>query len=106
MYVDVWFRTCIFVSIHSSNIVESSLTFLRDESPSWSHYSLSRDHSDSLFCVDIAETEIGASGATALVEALKEMRNLEKLNLKSECLLAVMLEWYRGAVEEEVRWLV
>ena len=63
---------------------ESSLTFLRDESPSWSHNSLSRNHSDSLFCVDVPVNIIGDSGATALVEALKEMRNLEKLDLCSE----------------------
>ena len=57
---------------------------MRDESPSWSHNSLSRNHSDSLFCVDVPDNEIGDSGATALVEALKEMRNLEKLYFYSE----------------------
>ena len=36
------------------------------------------------FCVDVAGNQMGVSGATALVEALKEMRNLEKLNLGSE----------------------
>ena len=57
---------------------------MRDESPSWSHNSLSRNHSDSLFCVDVPGNRIGASGATALVEALKETRNLKTLSLSSE----------------------
>ena len=57
---------------------------MRDESPSWSHNSLSRNHSDSLFCVDVSDNDIGDSGATALVEALKETRNLKKLNLRGE----------------------
>ena len=34
--------------------------------------------------MDVSVNKIGASGATALVEALKEMRNLEKLNLEGE----------------------
>ena len=34
--------------------------------------------------MDVADNEIGASGATALVEALKEMRNLKELNLGGE----------------------
>ena len=34
--------------------------------------------------MDVPENKIGASGAPALVEALKEMRNLEKLNLRGE----------------------
>ena len=34
--------------------------------------------------MDVSDNEIGDSGATALVEALKEMRNLEELNLDSE----------------------
>ena len=34
--------------------------------------------------MDVPDNEIGDSGATALVEALKEMRNLEELNLDSE----------------------
>ena len=57
---------------------------MRDESPSCAHDSLWRNDSDSLFCVDVPENQIGASGATALVEVLKEMRNLEKLDLDGE----------------------
>ena len=34
--------------------------------------------------MDVPENEIGASGATALVEALKETRKLEKLYLYGE----------------------
>ena len=58
---------------------------LSDASPSWTHYSISRNHSYSLLCVNIAGNQIGASGTASLVEALKEMRNLEKLDLGSEC---------------------
>ena len=36
------------------------------------------------FCVDVPDNRIGASGATALVEGLKVMRNLETLNLSGE----------------------
>ena len=36
------------------------------------------------FCVDVPDNRIGASGATALVEGLKEMRNLETLILECE----------------------
>ena len=35
--------------------------------------------------MDVPGNKIGDSGAIALVEALKEMRNLEKLYLHSEC---------------------
>ena len=35
--------------------------------------------------MDGADNEIGAAGAAALVEGLKEMTNLTKLNLGSEC---------------------
>ena len=34
--------------------------------------------------MDVPDNKIGDSGATALVEALKETRNLEELNLFSE----------------------
>ena len=34
--------------------------------------------------MDVPDNEIGASGATALVEGLKEMRNIEKLSLAGE----------------------
>ena len=34
--------------------------------------------------MDVPDNDIGASGATALVEALKETRNLKKLNLGGE----------------------
>ena len=34
--------------------------------------------------MDVSDNEIGDSGATALVEALKETRNLEKLYLRGE----------------------
>ena len=34
--------------------------------------------------MDVPGNDIGASGATALVEALKEMRNLKELNLGGE----------------------
>ena len=64
---------------------ESSLAFLRDESPSWTHYSISRNRSHSLFSVNVTVNNIGHSGAVALVESLKEMRNLETLNLSCEC---------------------
>ena len=36
------------------------------------------------FCVDVPGNLIGASGATALVEGLKEMRNLKQLTLTCE----------------------
>ena len=36
------------------------------------------------FCVGVPGNEIGDSGATELVEGLKEMRNLDKLWLDSE----------------------
>ena len=34
--------------------------------------------------MDVPDNKIGASGATALVEALKEMRNLKELDLGCE----------------------
>ena len=37
-----------------------------------------------MFCVDVPGNAIGDSGATSLVEALKEMVNLEMLDLGSE----------------------
>ena len=39
----------------------------------------------SLFCMDAPGNRICDDGATALVEGLKEMRKLEKLDLGSEC---------------------
>ena len=42
------------------------------------------------FCVDVPDNRIGASGATALVEGLKEMRNLETLYLHSEFCMVVI----------------
>ena len=36
------------------------------------------------FCVDVPGNQIGDSGATALVEGLKEMRNLKQLILECE----------------------
>ena len=35
--------------------------------------------------MDGSDNEIGAEGAAALVEGLKEMKNLTQLNLASEC---------------------
>ena len=57
--------------------------------------------------MDVAGNEIGDSGATALVEALKETRNLEELNLAGEfwavvisrCDARVVLRCCRGGSE-------
>ena len=46
--------------------------------------SISRNYSHSLFRVDVPDTNIGDAGATALVEALKEMGELKELNLGGE----------------------
>ena len=46
--------------------------------------SISRNYSHSLFRVDVPDNQIGAAGATALVEGLKEMRELKELNLEGE----------------------
>ena len=46
--------------------------------------SISRNYSHSLFRVDVPGNQIGDAGATALVEALKAMRKLEKLDLRCE----------------------
>ena len=37
-----------------------------------------------LFCTRATATEIGADGATALVEGLKELKNLKELDLRGE----------------------
>ena len=37
-----------------------------------------------LFCTRATDNNIGADGATALVEGLKELKKLEKLNLGGE----------------------
>ena len=37
-----------------------------------------------LFCTRATDNKIGDDGATALVEGLKELKNLEKLNLEGE----------------------
>ena len=37
-----------------------------------------------LFCTRATDNDIGADGATALVEGLKELKNLETLNLRGE----------------------
>ena len=46
--------------------------------------SISRNYSHSLFRVDVPGNQIGAAGATALVEGIKEMRELKTLNLGCE----------------------
>ena len=46
--------------------------------------SISRNYSHSLFRVDVPDNEIGAAGATALVEGIKEMRELNTLDLSGE----------------------
>ena len=46
--------------------------------------SISRNYSHSLFRVDVPGNEIGDAGVTALVEGLKEMRELKTLNLACE----------------------
>ena len=56
----------------------------------WSPNSISRHYSHSLFRVDIPDNNIGAAGATALVEALKEMGNLKELNLRGEFWVVVI----------------
>ena len=37
-----------------------------------------------MFCVNETDNQIGDAGATALVEALKETKNLQELNLEGE----------------------
>ena len=44
-----------------------------------SHHSMTQ-----LFCVGAPDNDIGDPGATALVEAFKEMPNLKELKLSSE----------------------
>ena len=38
-----------------------------------------------MFCVDAPDNQIGDAGAAALVEGLKVMTQLEKLDLSGEC---------------------
>ena len=52
--------------------------------------SISRNYSHSLFRVDVPGNEIGDAGATALVEALKEMREFKTLNLGCEFWVVVI----------------
>ena len=52
--------------------------------------SISRHYSHSLFRVDVPANGIGPAGATALVEALKEMRDLKTLNLACEFRVVVI----------------
>ena len=52
--------------------------------------SISRNYSHSLFRVDVPDNGIGAAGATALVEGLKEMREMKTLNLESEFWVVVI----------------
>ena len=52
--------------------------------------SISRNYSHSLFRVDVPDNQIGAAGATALVEALKEMRKLKTLNFRCEFWVVVI----------------
>ena len=42
-----------------------------------------------LFCTRATDNNIGADGATALVEGLKELKKLEKLDLRSEFWMVV-----------------
>ena len=51
------------------------------------------------------DNNIGADGATALVEGLKELKNLEKLNLRCEfCMVAsrLLLNVIRGRVLDSI----
>ena len=52
--------------------------------------SISRNYSHSLFRVDVPGNLIGDDGATALVEALKEMRELKTLHLRCEFWVVVI----------------
>ena len=52
--------------------------------------SISRNYSHSLFRVHVPDNRIGAAGATALVEGLKEMRELKTLNLEREFRVVVI----------------
>ena len=52
--------------------------------------SISRNYSHLLFRVDVPDNRIGDDGATALVEALKEMRELKTLNLGCEFWVVVV----------------
>ena len=52
--------------------------------------SISRNYSHSLFRVDVPDNQIGAGGATALVEGLKEMGELKTLNLGCEFWVVVI----------------
>ena len=61
--------------------------------------SISRNYSHSLFRVDVPDNQIGAAGATALVEALKEMRELKTLNLGSEFRVVVISRCGDGDTE-------
>ena len=53
--------------------------------------------------MDVSDNKIGDSGATALVEALKEMRNLEKLNLWGEFWAFVISRCDAGVVWRSCR---
>ena len=68
--------------------------------------SISRNYSHSLFRVDVPDNQIGDAGATALVEGIKEMRELKELHLRGEfgwmLFLAVVIavpRWCRGRGE-------
>ena len=52
--------------------------------------SISRNYSHSLFRVDVPDNYIGDAGATALVEALKEMGELKTLKLGCEFWVVVI----------------
>ena len=52
--------------------------------------SISRNYSHSLFRVDVPDNRIGDAGATALVEALKEMRELKELTFDCEFWVVVI----------------
>ena len=52
--------------------------------------SISRNYSHSLFRVHVPANQIGDAGATALVESLKEMRELKTLNLHCEFWMVVI----------------
>ena len=67
---------------------------------------LPRNYLHSLVCMDVLVpgNGLGDSGAASLVEALKEMRKLEKLDLGSECWAVVnaralvVMSWSAGLI--------
>ena len=61
--------------------------------------SILRNYSHTLFRVDVPANEIGDAGATALVEALKEMRELKTLDLSSEFWAGVICRCGDGGTE-------